>query len=120
MPNNLQTVLTDKLIFSDLGQYEVHNTYGTIFNLSLLLDKIYMSDNNHLRIKIMQGCKTLFEEDGLLLKRKIKNNFYSMHLSGLDLETELFNLVDESLEITIYTEALGANDYGQFCTYTEH
>lgn len=99
-----------ELAYNNNAEYEL-STPGGIVNISQLLDSIYYADNNHIEIKIMEGCKILFDESGFLLLKKDKSNIYSYHVAGEPLEEKLFNNTDKILEITIFAEALG-DTYG--------
>lgn len=116
-----QAVCLGKLVYSDNGQYEIHNQNGWIFNLSKALNEIYMSKvSNHIGLKIMDGYKILFDENSNLYKNK--NDFgqgkysYSYFVEGNgNLETILFDNTDKTLEITLFSDAIG-EDYEQFYT----
>lgn len=101
-----------RLIYNDQGEYELHSPTG-IVNISHILKNIYFADNNYIKIKIMNGCKVLFNEEGnLYLKVIIKPKLASYHVNGNDLETVLFDLVGQDLEILLFAEALEGDKYG--------
>ena len=110
-------LVSGKLVYNDAGDYEIHNDQESyIFELSKLLEDIYYNPKcNHLNIKIIQGCKTFFNENGNLYFDKIFDRFYSYHVSGEDLGTALFNLADERIEVELESEAIkGVNTYEQY------
>lgn len=115
-------IIYGKLVYNDIGQFEIHNQDDdTIFNLSALLDKIYFSsDNNHICIKILEGCKLLFFEDGYLIMQPTKYNIYDYHVCGRNLFATLFESTDKLLEIIIHTETLGEDKYEQFYSSKEY
>lgn len=104
----MQKIIQGELIYNESGEYIINN-----FNLSSLFSRIYYATiSNYLNIKIMQGCKTLFNEDGNLYKKKDDDGIYSYHLCGNNVELQLFNLVGQTIEIILSTTSIGA-DYGQ-------
>jgi len=103
------------LEFTEQGRYELHHPNSGITDISSILETIYMHSESkyHINIKITNGCKTLFNEDGSLYLSRIRPKLYSYYVSGEDLETVLFNSVGKELDITIFAEALEGTDYGK-------
>lgn len=98
-------IYSGKLVYNSNGEYELHN--GKIVNLSNMLKKVYYHPtNNYINIKIMNGSRLLFNEDGNLHYKPIGKHFYSLHVDGEDLETILFESTDKDLEVKIYAEVL--------------
>ena len=97
-----EKVYEGRLEYDQDGAYVIHNhNTNTVFSLSSLLFKIYYAPINRIKIKIMNGCKTLFNEDGNLYLKRGVNGIYGYHVNGMDLESILFNNTDEYLEVTI-------------------
>jgi len=115
----METIL-GKLAYNDDGDYEIQNEDGLVFNLSKVLDYIYTSKlSNQIYLKIMDGYKILFNESSILYKNK--NAYgegkysYSYFIEGNGkLEDILFDNTDKTLEITLFSEAIGEENYGQF------
>ena len=80
-----------RLVYDDDANYIIYSDDGGVFNLSNALSTIYYHpENNHICIKVMNGSRVLFDEDGVLYKKAIGKHFYSYHVSSEDLETVLF------------------------------
>ncbi|HZK00292.1 MAG TPA: hypothetical protein VFC79_09800 [Tissierellaceae bacterium] len=110
-----KTEIQGKLVYGDRAEYLIHMNDNTVFNLSLLLDQIYYAPKTyHLHIRIMDGCKTLYNEDGGLYLAPITRGFYSYHICANDLESCLFENTDKVLTIFIESTTLNEADYGQF------
>ena len=106
---------TGKLIYDDQGDYILQlDTEWGVFNISKILRFVYYHPkNNSMSVKIMKGTKTLFNEQGnLLLKKIIEPKLVSYHINGNDLETILFFNVGECLEVTIDAPAFKGENYG--------
>jgi len=96
MKNNFSGILE----YNDNGQYVVSNR-----NLSHILDRIYYSNNNIINIKIYEGIKTLFAEDGYLTRRKSDvADIYSYHVSSFGLEDLLFDTVGKYITVKVEYE----------------
>lgn len=111
----MKTILhSGKLIYNDYGEYEIQfskNGKEGIANISKLLDQIYYSDNNVARVKLCistsKGLKTIFNEEGYLIKKVIfKPKLASYHINSYDLETKLFNNTGNYVEVEIFAETL--------------
>ena len=88
-----------KLIYND-GIYSP-TTKSTI-NISDILYNICYSSNNQIEIKIMKGCKILFNESGRLLNKIDDiNGLLSYHVNSEDLESVIFNNCDDFVDIEI-------------------
>jgi hypothetical protein len=98
---------TGELDYTKEGDY-ILTSPGGIVNISNLLKIIYYHPtNNHIKIKIMNGKKTLFNEDGILyLKVVFDPDITDYFISSEDLTDVLFTHVGDDLEIEIYAEAL--------------
>ena len=92
-----------KLNYNDRGEYELDslNPKYCSINLSELLKSICYSYNNYIEIKILKGCKILFEESGKLVKNFDKHNIFSFHVNSEDFESVLFNNTNEFIDIEI-------------------
>ena len=85
-----------------------------VVNLSEKLHKIYYNPprykgdklNNHIRIKIMNGKKILFNENGNLIYGQVAPKDYRYSISSMILEDVLWDSVGLDLEFTISAEAL--------------
>jgi len=100
-----------KLFYNQDAEYEIKFRNG-YFNFSGFLNRVYLSDNKFVNIKIMNGCKLMFEEEGFLYCAKNKCGFESYHVAGVDLDGVLFNLVDEDIEIFMYANAFEGDSNG--------
>jgi hypothetical protein len=90
------------LTYDDSGNYVVGNV-----NFSSILDKIYYANNNHLDIKIYEGNKILYIENGNLYRRKADDiDIYDYHICGNNLENVLFNSVGKFVTIEFFAEAV--------------
>jgi len=108
MNNKLNKTFTysGKLTYSDRGDYILSSPTQTT-NISTILKKIDCWYSNHIDIKILKGCKILYDEqDGRLLKKLDKYGLDSYHVNGLDLEEVLFNSVGLDIDIEISSSAL--------------
>jgi len=96
-------VFSGKLIYSDSAEYELLSPISKpTINLSKLLNTICYSYNNNVEIRILKGCKILFNESGRLLNIINKNNgLLSYHVNSEDFESILFYNTDEYLDIEI-------------------
>lgn len=111
---NYNTIRFGTLVYNDYGRFELHGN-NKISNLSSLLDNVYFSRiSNQANIKIMEGCKTLFHEDGLLYRKVISKStrpdycLFDYYILGANLSAFLFNSTGKNLEILIQAEALVA------------
>ena len=103
-----------RLVYNDFGQFELQfSKKGKegIVNISKLLDQIYYADNNIARVKVSistsKGLKTIFNEEGYLIKKKIiQPKLVSYHINSYDLETKLFDNTGNYVEIEITAKAL--------------
>ena len=97
-----------KLIYNDGNIYTLYSTTTkSTINISDILYNICYSSNNQIEIKIMKGCKILFNESGRLLNKiDDKNGLFSYHVNSEDLESVLFFNTEEYLDIEIYSEVL--------------
>jgi len=104
---NLHTY-SGKLIYNDGNIYTLYSpTTKSITNISDILYNICYSSNNQIEIKIMKGCKILFNESGRLLKKIDKQNgLLSYHVNSEDLESVIFNNCDDFVDIEIFSEVL--------------
>jgi len=102
--NNLHTY-SGKLLYNQDANYILHSpTNNNITNISDILYNICYSYNNYINIKIMKGCKILFEEDGRLLNKiNDKNGLLSYYVNSEDLESIIFNNCDDFVDIEIYS-----------------
>jgi len=94
-----------KLSYNEQANYILYSpiTKSTI-NISDILYNICYSSNNHIEIKIMKGCKILFNESGRLVNKIDKQNgLLSYHVNSEDLESVLFNNCDDFIDIEIYS-----------------
>jgi len=92
-----------KLIYNDNAEYELLSPISkSTINLSELLNTICYSYNNNVEIRILKGCKILFNESGRLLNNINKENgLLSYHVNSEDFESVLFYNTDEYLDIEI-------------------
>lgn len=99
MKNNFSGILE----YNDDGQYVVGNV-----NLSQILDEVYYSNNNIINIKIYEGTKTLFIEDGYLTRRKSDIvDIYSYHVNSFGLEDLLFDTVGKYITVEVECQENG-------------
>jgi len=101
-------VYSGKLIYNDGNIYTSYSpTTKSTINISDILYNICYSSNNQIEIKIMKGCKILFNESGRLLNKiDDKNGLLSYHVNSEDLESVLFNNCDDFVDIEISSEIL--------------
>jgi len=98
-------------LYNDNAEYELLSPISKpTINMTKLLFEICYSYNNYINIKVMKGCKTLFEEEGRLLKLNDKNGLLSYHINSEDLESVLFFNTDEYLDIEINSGYLDDKD----------
>ena len=111
--NNNLHIYTGKLIYNDGNIYTLYSpTTKSTTNISDILYNICYSYNNYINIKIMKGCKILFEEDGRLINKiNNKNGLLSYHVNSEDLESVLFYNTDDFVDIEIYSGFLDDMDY---------
>ena len=104
---NLYTY-SGRLVYNQDGLYEIYSpTTKSTTNISDILYNICYSSNNQIEIKIMKGCKILFNESGRLLKKIDKQNgLLSYHVNSEDLESVIFNNCDDFVDIEIFSEVL--------------
>ena len=102
--NKNTKIYTGKLSYNEQANYTLYSpTSGTI-NISDILYNICYSSNNYIEIKIMKGCKILFNESGRLLNKiDDKNGLLSYHVNSEDLESVIFNNCDDFVDIEIYS-----------------
>jgi len=105
---NLYTY-SGRLVYNQDGLYEIYSpTTKSTTNISDILYNICYSSNNQIEIKIMKGCKILFNESGRLLNKiDDKNGLLSYHVNSEDLESVIFNNCDDFVDIEISSEILG-------------
>jgi len=96
-----------KLIYEkDNGDYEIlipsPIRESRLINLSNTLFNLCCSTRNYIEIKIMNGCKIIFDYNGILDKIVDKENgLLSYNVGDKDLEKLLFYTVDEYIDIEI-------------------
>jgi len=97
-----------KLIYEkDNGDYEIltHSPIdktNRLINLSNTLFNLCYSTRNYIEIKIMNGCKIIFDYNGILDKIVDKENgLLSYNVGDKDLEKLLFYTVGEYIDIEI-------------------
>jgi len=97
-----------KLIYNDGNIYTLYSTTTkSTINISDILYNICYSSNNQIEIKIMKGCKILFNESGRLVNKIDKQNgLLSYHVNSEDLESVIFNNCDDFVDIEICSEVL--------------
>ena len=106
----MEKVFNGILDYNENADYVLESTQGS-FNISSILNKVYYADTNSISVKIMDGCKTLFNEEGNIYLKKDQFGIYSYHIDGENLEQKLFNNTGKELEITILAEALKGETY---------
>ena len=105
--NNSTKIYTGKLSYNEQANYTLYSPTSGATNISDILYNICYSSNNYIEIKIMKGCKILFNESGRLLNKiDDKNGLLSYHVNSEDLESVLFNNCDDYLDIEIFSEVL--------------
>ncbi len=103
--------MNGKLKYNDLGEYELCSE-DRVYNISKFLNDVYYSKPPyHIDVCILDGCKIIFNEDGVLYKRKDKHGLYTYCVLGLDLEDVLFKNVNKFLEFTLYSQTLKGHSY---------
>ena len=103
--NNSTKIYTGKLSYNEQANYILYSpTTKSTINISDILYNICYSSNNQIEIKIMKGCKILFNESGRLLN-KINdiNGLLSYHVNSEDLESVIFNNCDDFVDIEIFS-----------------
>ena len=97
-------VYSGKLSYDQDANYILYSpTTKSTTNISDILYNICYSLNNQIDIKIMKGCKILFNESGRLLNKIDDNNgLLSYHVNSEDLESVLFYNCDDFVDIEIY------------------
>jgi len=115
--NNLGTLkinkiitYSGKLIYDDADDYILLSPIQSV-NISVILRKALCWHHNDTNIRVLKGCKIYFHEEGHLVK-KLDDKFgiSSYHINGLDLESVLFNLVDDDIDIEIGSIAMDENE----------
>ena len=105
--NNSTKIYTGKLSYNEQANYTLYSSTKSTTNISDILYNICYSSNNQIEIKIMKGCKILFNESGRLLNKiDDKNGLLSYHVNSEDLESVLFFNTNEYLDIEIFSEVL--------------
>ena len=105
--NKNTKIYTGKLFYNEQANYTLYFPTSDTINISDILYNICYSSNNYIEIKIMKGCKILFNESGRLLNKiDDKNGLLSYHVNSEDLESVLFFNTEEYLDIEIYSEVL--------------
>ena len=109
--NNSTKIYTGKLSYNEQANYILYSpTTKSTINISDILYNICYSSNNQIEIKIMKGCKILFNESGRLLNKiNNKNGLLSYHVNSEDLESVLFFNTNEYLDIEISSVVLEDN-----------
>ena len=104
---NLHTY-SGKLSYNQDADYILYSpTTKSTINISDILYNICYSSNNQIEIKIMKGCKILFNESGRLVNKIDKQNgLLSYHVNSEDLESVIFNNCDDFVDIEIFSEFL--------------
>ena len=99
---NLHTY-SGKLSYNQDANYQIQSPISSTINISDILYNICYSSNNQIEIKIMKGCKILFNESGRLLNKIDDiNGLLSYHVNSEDLESVIFNNCDDFVDIEIY------------------
>lgn len=102
-------IISGKLIYDDNAEYQLISPTGTV-NISTFLDKVYNSNNQYIKIKIMNCCKLIFEEQGKLLKKLDQFGINCYHINSCNVDYTLFQEVDNDIEITIFAETIRQGD----------
>jgi len=103
---NLHTY-SGKLSYNQDANYQIQSPISSTINISDILYNICYSSNNQIEIKIMKGCKILFNESGRLLNKIDDiNGLLSYHVNSEDLESVIFNNCDDFVDIEICSEVL--------------
>ena len=98
-----QITACGRLNYSDYAQYQIITSIGAT-NISEILDKVYYSTNNKMKIKIMNGSKILYNEEGNLLKKSGDFGIYDYHINGFNLEQVLFFNCGKQIDIEIIVD----------------
>jgi len=102
--NKNTKIYTGKLSYNEQANYQIQSPTSDTINISDILYNICYSSNNQIEIKIMKGCKILFNESGRLLNKiNDKNGLLSYHVNSEDLESVIFNNCDDFVDIEIYS-----------------
>ena len=105
--NKNTKIYTGKLSYNEQANYQIQSPTSDTINISDILYNICYSSNNQIEIKIMKGCKILFNESGRLLNKiNDKNGLLSYHVNSEDLESVIFNNCDDFVDIEIFSEVL--------------
>lgn len=101
-------IFAGKLIYDDKAEFILDLGNGDYYNISDALKLVYFNQfDNSINIKIIHNSKVMFNEDGELYLQVIrKPKLTSFFVQEEDLETTLFNLTGENIEIEIYARAL--------------
>jgi len=113
--NKNTIIYTGKLSYNEQANYIIYSpTTKSTINISDILYNICYSSNNQIEIKIMKGCKILFNESGRLLNKIDDiNGLLSYHVNSEDLESVLFNNTEEYLDIELFSGFLDDIDCRQ-------
>ena len=110
---NLHTY-SGKLSYNQDANYQIQSPISSTTNISDILYNICYSSNNYIEIKIMKGCKILFNVSGRLLNKIDKQNgLLSYHVNSEDLESVIFNNCDDFVDIEISSGFLDEMDCRQ-------
>ena len=95
-----------KLIYEkDNGDYEIFIPSpireSRLINLSNTLFNLCYSSRNYVILKIMNGCKIEYENNGNLIKDYDDKHLFVYYIRDKEIESILFNLVDEWIDIEI-------------------
>lgn len=97
-------IFNGRLEFNQNAEYEVHDPGGYIYNISKLLNKVYLADNNYIEFRIMDRCKIVFAELGRLKRNvNIENGLEGYFIDVYDLDSALFDNCSRLVEIAIVT-----------------
>ena len=112
--NKNTKIYTGKLSYNQDANYILHSPISGTTNISDILYNICYSSNNQIEIKIMKGCKILFNESGRLLNKIDDiNGLLSYHVNSEDLESVIFNNCDDFVDIEIFSVFLDDIDCRQ-------
>ena len=96
-----------KLIYEkDNGDYEILipspiDKTNRLINLSNTLFNLCYTSRNYVILKIMNGCKIEYENNGNLIKDYDDKHLFVYYVEDKEIESVLFNLVDEWIDIEI-------------------
>ena len=97
-------IFEGKLEYNEDAKYEIQSSKGYVYNITKLLDEVYHANNNYIEFKIMDGCKTIFTEQGKLKRYvNIDNGLEGYFIDVYDLESALFDNCGRLVEIAIVT-----------------